>query len=66
MNLPELSIFILLLVISGWLGYLNYRILKISEDILNLTKNIDRVTTHMATLTTQIVANTSMPSDFPD
>lgn len=53
----EILILSSLLLVSGWLGYLNYRILKISEDILKVTTNLD-------TLTQAIVANTSMPPDM--
>ena len=53
----EILILSSLLLVSGWLGYLNYRILKISEDILKVTNNLD-------TLTQAIVANTSMPPDM--
>ena len=57
MSLLEILILSSLLLVSGWLGYLNYRILKISEDILKVTNNLD-------TLTQAIVANTSMPPDM--
>ncbi len=57
MSLLEILILSSLLLVSGWLGYLNYRILKISEDILKVTTNLD-------TLTQAIVANTSMPPDM--
>ena len=57
MSLLEILILSSLLLVSGWLGYLNYRILKISEDIL-------KVTTNLNTLTQAIVANTSMPPDM--
>ena len=57
MSLLEILILSSLLLVSGWLGYLNYRILKISEDILKVTNNLD-------SLTQAIVANTSMPPDM--
>ena len=57
MSLLEILILSSLLLVSGWLGYLNYRILKISEDILKVTHNLD-------SLTQAIVANTSMPPDM--
>ena len=57
MSSLEILILSFLLVVSGWLGYLNYRILKISEDILKVTINLD-------SLTQAIVANTSMPPDM--
>jgi len=57
MNPLEILILSSLLLVSGWLGYLNYRILKISEDILKVTINLD-------SLTQAIVANTSMPPDM--
>ena len=57
MSLLEILILSSLLLVSGWLGYLNYRILKISEDIL-------KVTTNLHSLTQVIVTNTSMPPDM--
>ena len=57
MNPLEILILSSLLLVSGWLGYLNYRILKISEDILKVTINLD-------SLTQAIVTNTSMPPDM--
>ena len=53
----EILILSSLLLVSGWLVYLNYRILKISEDILKVTINLN-------SLTQAIVANTSMPPDM--
>ena len=57
MNPLEILILSSLLLVSGWLGYLNYRILKISEDILKVTINLN-------SLTQAIVTNTSMPPDM--
>jgi len=64
MNLLEILIFSPLLLVSGWLGYLNYRILKVTEEVLKVTYNLDRVTLHVDMLTEKVVVNTSMPDDF--
>jgi len=64
MNLLELLIFSPLLLVSIWLGYLNYRILKVTEEVLKVTHNLDKVTIHVDSLTEQVVANTSMPDDM--
>jgi len=64
MSLIEILILSPLLLVSGWLGYLNYRILKVTEEVLKVTYNLDRVTIHVDRLTEQVVANTSMPDDF--
>ena len=64
MSLLETLIFSPLLLVSVWLGYLNYRILKVTEEVLRVTHNLDRVTMHVDKLTEQVVANTSMPDDM--
>ena len=64
MHLIEILLFSPLLVVSIWLGYLNYRILKVTEEVLKVTHNLDKVTMHVDALTQQVVANTSFPSDM--
>ena len=64
MHLIEILLFSPLLVASIWLGYLNYRILKVTEEVLKVTHNLDRVTMHVDALTQQVVDNTSFPSDL--
>ena len=60
----EILIFSPLLLVSVWLGYLNYKILKVTEEVLKVTRNLDRITIHVDKLTKQIVVNTSMPDDM--
>ncbi|MAF24648.1 hypothetical protein CL634_03605 [bacterium] len=64
MHLIEILLFSPLLVASIWLGYLNYRILKVTEEVLKVTHNLDKVTMHVDALTQQVVANTSIPDDM--
>ena len=64
MHLIEILLFSPLLIASIWLGYLNYRILKVTEEVLKVTHNLDRVTLHVDALTQQVVDNTSFPSDM--
>ena len=64
MHLIEILLISPLLIASIWLGYLNYRILKVTEEVLKVTHNLDRITMHVDALTQELVANTSMPSDF--
>ena len=64
MSIAEILLLSPLLLVSGWLGYLNYRILKVTEEVLKVTHNLDRVTIHVDKLTQQVVANTSMPDEM--
>ena len=62
MSIAEILLLSPLLLVSGWLGYLNYRILKVTEEVLKVTHMLNKVTIHVDTLTKQIVTNTSMPA----
>jgi len=53
-----------LLFISVWLLYLNFRILKVTEQIHNLTFHIDQVSVDLCVLTERMVENTSLPSKY--
>ena len=53
-----------LLFVSVWLLYLNFRILKVTEHIHNLTNHIDQVSVDLCILTERMVENTSLPSNY--
>jgi len=62
----EAALFSGLFVVSLWLGYLNFRILQITQDIHKLTINLDNATSEIHSLTKdmvshlrEVVANTS-------
>ena len=60
----ENGIFSVLILLSIWLGYLNYRILKISKAILDVTYSLNLYTIEITHLTKDVVNNTSMPDDL--
>ena len=64
MGLLELSALGMLTVISLWLAYLNYKILKVSEQILIITNNLNQETINIRSLTQELVYNTGLPDDF--
>jgi cell division protein FtsL len=71
MGLAEPALFTGLVLISVWLGYLNFRILQITQDIHKLTISLDDSTTEIHTLTkamvqnlSEVVANTSF--EYPN
>ena len=64
MGLLELSAVGMLTVISLWLAYLNYKILKVSEQILIITNNLNQETINIRSLTQELVYNTGLPDDF--
>jgi len=53
-----------LLFISLWLLYLNFRILKVTEQIHTLTAHIDQVSVDLCMLTERMVENTSLPPKY--
>jgi cell division protein FtsL len=57
MGLAEPALFAGLVFISVWLGYLNFRILQITQDIHKLTISLDDSTTEIHTLTKEMVQN---------
>jgi cell division protein FtsL len=57
MGLAEPALFAGLVLISVWLGYLNFRILQITQDIHKLTISLDDSTTEIHTLTQEMVQN---------
>ena len=57
MSLVEILLLSPLLLVSMWIGYLSYRLLRVTEKILEYTIHLD-------SLTQAIVANTSMPLDM--
>ena len=60
----ENSIFSVLIILSVWLGYLNYKLLRVSQDILLVTHSLNEYTITICMLTKAVVENTSMPSDM--
>ena len=66
MGLTEPALFGGLVAVSVWLGYLNFRILQITQDIHKLTISLDSATSEIHSLTKdmvgslhEVVANTS-------
>ena len=57
MGLAEPALFSGLVVVSLWLGYLNFRILQITQDIHKLTISLDNATAEIHTLTKDMVSN---------
>ena len=57
MGLAEPALFSGLVVVSLWLGYLNFRILQITQDIHKLTISLDSATAEIHTLTKDMVSN---------
>jgi len=71
MGLAESALFGGLFVMSLWLGYLNYRILKVTQAIHKLTISLDDATADIHSLTNdmvchlrEVVANTSF--EYPN
>jgi len=66
MGLTESALFGGLFLVSIWLGYLNFRILQITQDIHKLTISLDSATAEIHSLTKamvchlrEVVANTT-------
>ena len=66
MGLSELAILGGLFAVSLWLGFLNYKILRVTQDIHKLTISLDSATADIHSLTKdmvchlrEVVANTS-------
>jgi hypothetical protein len=57
MGLLEAFLFSGLFVVSLWLGYLNFRILQITQDIHKLTISLDNATAEIHILTEDMVSN---------
>jgi hypothetical protein len=57
MVLSEPALFGGLFLVSVWLGYLNFRILKVTQDIHKLTISLDNATAEIHILTKDMVAN---------
>lgn len=57
MGVLDAGLIVALLGISGWLGFLNYRILLITRDIHMLTISLDAATKDIHSLTKEMVAN---------
>jgi len=53
----EAGLIVVLLCISGWLGFLNYRILQITQHIYLLTVSLDTATKDIHSLTEAMVTN---------
>ena len=53
----EIAVLSSILAVSCWVGWLNVKILMVTNQLLLVTMHLDY-------LTTQIVANTSMPPDM--
>ena len=53
----DAGLIVALLGISGWLGFLNYRILQITRDIYMLTISLDTATKSIHVLTEDMVSN---------
>ena len=51
MGVLDAGLILALLGISGWLGFLNYRILQITQSIHMLTISLDTETKHIHVLT---------------
>ena len=71
MGLSELAILGGLFAVSLWLGFLNYKILRVTQDIHKLTISLDSATADIHSLTKdmvchlrEVVANTSF--EFPN
>ena len=64
MSLLEISLLSMLTIVSLWLAYLNYKILKVSKDILNITYNLNKEPSKICYLTERMVENTSMPDEW--
>ncbi len=57
MGVLDAGLILALLGISGWLGFLNYRILQITKDIHMLTISLDAATKDIHSLTEDMVFN---------
>ena len=71
MGLTEPALFGGLVLVSVWLGYLNFRILQVTQNIHKLTISLDNATAEIHTLTEEmvgslheVVANTSF--EYPN
>jgi len=57
MGVLDAGLIVALLGISGWLGFLNFRILQITRDIHMLTISLDTETKYIHVLTEDMVSN---------
>ena len=57
MGLTEPALFGGLFLVSLWLGYLNFRILGVTQDIHKLTISLDNATAEIHILTKAMVQN---------
>ena len=57
MGVLDAGLILALLGISGWLGFLNYRILQITKHIYMLTLSLDTETKNIHVLTEDMVSN---------
>ena len=57
MGLAEPALFGGLFLVSLWLGYLNFRILGVTQDIHKLTISLDNATAEIHILTKAMVQN---------
>lgn len=57
MGVLDAGLILALLCISGWLGFLNYRILQITKDIHMLTISLDAATKDIHSLTEDMVCH---------
>ena len=57
MGLTEPALFGGLFLVSLWLGYLNFRILGVTQDIHKLTISLDDATAEIHILTKEMVQN---------
>ena len=57
MGLAEPALFGGLFLVSLWLGYLNFRILGVTQDIHKLTISLDEATAEIHILTKAMVQN---------
>ena len=57
MGVLDAGLILALLGSSGWLGFLNYRILQITQRIHMLTISLDTETKHIHVLTEDMVTN---------
>ena len=64
MSIAEILLLSPLLLVSGWLGYLNYRILKVTEEVLKVTHMLNNVTIHVDTFVGQREWFEKMMSDY--
>ena len=53
----DAGLIVALLCVSGWLGFLNYRILQITQRIYLLTISLDTATKDIHSLTEAMVIN---------